>query len=89
MKVSDITYRTIQTGLENTPVNDSIMSSVLSQMSDGYWEESSYMRGYWKCADVYGRDSGIELDIYPQLEAFFILRTFLRRQYGNVLILSV
>ena len=80
--MSDITYRTIQTGLENTPVNDSIMSSVLSQMSDGYWEESSYMRGYWKCADVYGRGSGIELDIYPHNRIWGSDYTIQNRFYG-------
>ena len=63
--MSDITYRTIQTGLENNPVNESIMSSVLSQMSDGYWEECSQMQGYWKCADVCRRDSGIVIDVWP------------------------
>ena len=80
--MSDITYRTIQTGLENNPVNDSIMSSVLSQMSDGYWEECPQMQGYWKCADVCRRDTGIEIDVWPYSWFRDTDKTISNRFYG-------
>ena len=40
------------------------------------------MRGYWKCADVYGRDSGIELDIYPHNRIWGSDYTIQNRFYG-------
>lgn len=49
------------TGLPDTQVNKDIINSVFGQMSDGIWENSSRMEGYWRYADVMCQDGKIFL----------------------------
>ena len=44
--------RKVQTGLDHTDKNHCILSSVIGQMSDGIWENSPRMVGYWACIDT-------------------------------------
>lgn len=49
----NITFnRIIETGLENTKVNNEILASVIGQMSDGIWENSSRLNGYWAFSSI-------------------------------------
>lgn len=50
MKTTDV--REISTGAKDSITNMKIMDSILGQMSDGYWEESRYMEGYWKFVET-------------------------------------
>ena len=52
--------RIIKTNLDNTAINKDIMNSVIGQMSDGMWENSSRMRGYWVWADI---NDQVEIEI--------------------------
>lgn len=51
------------TGLPDTQVNKDIIDSVFGQMSDGIWENSSRMEGYWRYADMMCQDGKIFLVI--------------------------
>ena len=46
----DDNVRIIDTGLPATKENDEIISSVFGQLSDGIWENSPRMNGYWMFA---------------------------------------
>ena len=51
--------RTIKTGLENTKINGEMIASVVGQLSDGAWENSSRLRGYWVFAECNSGSSDI------------------------------
>lgn len=52
--------KVVITGLPNTTKVNDILNSVLSQMSDGMWENSHYMRSYWEFID-FTEDGNIHL----------------------------
>lgn len=55
----------IKTGLSDEKAQD-ILDSVIGQMSDGIWENSSRMNRYWKYADIIKEGSEIAIKIsYP------------------------
>lgn len=55
----------IKTGLSDSKAED-ILNSVIGQMSDGIWENSSRMNRYWKYADIIKEGSEIAIKIsYP------------------------
>lgn len=55
----------IKTGLSDSKAQD-ILDSVIGQMSDGIWENSSRMNRYWKYADIIKEGSEIAIKIsYP------------------------
>ncbi len=43
--------RIIKTGLEQNAINGEIIASVVGQLSDGAWENSPRMQGYWVYAE--------------------------------------
>lgn len=55
----------IKTGLSDNKAKD-ILNSVIGQMSDGIWENSSRMNRYWKYADIVKEGSELAIKIsYP------------------------
>ena len=44
--------REISTLAKNNETNLTILDSIIGQMSDGYWEESRYMEGYWRFVET-------------------------------------
>lgn len=55
----------IKTGLSDSKAKD-ILNSVIGQMSDGIWENSSRMNRYWKYADIVKEGSELAIKIsYP------------------------
>lgn len=44
--------RIINTGLNATEKYKDVFKSIFGQMSDGIWENSPKMNGYWVCADM-------------------------------------
>ena len=55
--------RIVYTGIEATAENYDMFRSVMGQMSDGIWENSEYMNGYWATADVEIEDDEIIIEI--------------------------
>lgn len=51
--------RRVNTGLENTDTNKTILSSVIGQMSDGIWENSNRVIGYWVFAHTEAESTDI------------------------------
>ena len=79
--------RIVNTGLPNTETNQTILSSVLGQMSDGMWEETYSRRdreGYYRCADPEGSDIKITdrrwvVNPYTRMSDAKILRFFAKK----------
>ena len=55
--------RVVYTGIEATSKNLDMFNSVIGQMSDGMWENSEYMNGYWTTADIDVDDDEIIIEI--------------------------
>ena len=45
-------YRIIKSNIDNSKVNNEILNSVIGQMSDGIWENSSRLQGFWRFAEI-------------------------------------
>lgn len=56
-------YRAIHTGLYGN-INYEIIASVLGQMSDGIWENSSRTWKYWQCVYSEMRENEVILFVY-------------------------
>lgn len=56
--------RIIRTGLPNERKYGEILASVIGQMSDGIWENTNRMNGYWIYADCNSRCIDITVDKY-------------------------
>lgn len=67
--------RTVRLGIDKKYLD--IINSVLGQMSDGYWENTPRMRGYWLFADAKAQGNECVLEIDPT-------RWGTRRGYSNV-----
>lgn len=50
--------KVVKTGLSKSKVVNDILNSVIGQMSDGIWENSSYMAGYWNFVEI-NKDNNI------------------------------
>ena len=55
--------RTVRLGIDKKYLD--IIKSVLGQMSDGYWENTPRMRGYWLFADAKAQGDECVLEIDP------------------------
>ena len=55
--------RIIDTKVPNNCVNSDIFRSVLGQLSDGIWENSSNCTSYWFCCDIDNNGDTIKLVI--------------------------
>lgn len=67
--------RTVRLGIDKKYLD--IIKSVLGQMSDGYWENTPRMRGYWLFADAKAQGDECVLEIDPT-------RWGTRHGYSNV-----
>lgn len=59
----EIKTKLIPIPLENTEKNFTILDSILGQLSDGMWENSPRMEGYWKFCDVKVIDGNLVFEI--------------------------
>ena len=50
--------KVVKTGLSKSKVVNDILNSVIGQMADGIWENSSYMAGYWNFVEI-SKDNNI------------------------------
>lgn len=50
--INEFFTRTVNTGFSDTEKGAKILSRVFGQMSDGIWEESNAITGYWLCAHI-------------------------------------
>lgn len=67
--------RTVRLGVDKKYLD--MINSVLGQLSDGYWENTPRMRGYWLFADAKAQGNECVLEIDPT-------RWGTRRGYSNV-----
>ncbi len=57
--INEYFTRTVSTGFSDANKGIKILSNVFGQMSDGIWEESNAITGYWQCARVNGEDGNL------------------------------
>lgn len=60
--------RIVDSGLENTPVNNAILNSVIGQISDGIWENTPGMDKYWYPLEIEGVNIVIDSSPYVGYE---------------------
>lgn len=55
--------RIIDTGIKTTKKTSEIFRAVIGQMSDGIWENTPSMNGYWSCCDICDEHDTIEIHV--------------------------
>lgn len=69
--INEYFTRTVNTGFSDVEKGIKILSHVLGQMSDGIWEESNVITGYWLCVYV-NNDGNLQISTtYGSPESFY------------------
>ena len=77
--------RTVNTGFPDAEKGVKILSHVLGQMSDGIWEESNAITGYWLCAHI-NSDGNLQIaTTYGSPESYHKCKNPYRKMNDNAI----
>ena len=83
--ISKYFARTVNTGFSDTEKGIKILSHVLGQMSDGIWEESNAITGYWLCAHL-NSDGNLQIaTTYNSPESHYKCKNPYRKMSDNAI----